>query len=118
MINYFLSEQLSSFQHDLITGFHVDDWERHIVMLEGLKEKGISTLWNELPHHHSQDQNIIKVFYNSDYNFSKRLYGTLDVDLPRIRLFRPLREIMQHPLIFIPNCIPPPSFRSVLSLID
>ena len=37
-----------------ITGFHVSDGEIHIVVLEGLKEQGMQTLWEEVPHHSLQ----------------------------------------------------------------
>lgn len=80
-------------------------------MLEGLKEGGVKTLWEELPRHSSQDQALIKVFYNSGFEFSQRLYGTLDVDLPRIRLFRPLKEILRVPLLYIKGYVLPACFR-------
>lgn len=80
-------------------------------MLEGLKEGGVKTLWEELPRHCSQDEDLKKVFYNSEFGFSQRLYGTFDVDLPRIRLYYPLKSIVQFPLIYIQGKIPPASFR-------
>ncbi len=106
-------EQLSSGQDDLITGFHVEDENRHIIILEGLKEGGIKTLWEEFPHHHSQDVAIKKVFYNSDFCFSTRIYGTLDVDLPKIRLYRPLGDIVKETVIYVHGCVPSASFRYV-----
>lgn len=86
-------------------------------MLEGLREGGVRSLWEELPHHSSQDEVLKKVFYNSEFGFSQRLYGTLDVDLPRIRLFRPLKEIIQIPLIYLQGYIPPASFRYIQYII-
>ena len=39
---------------DVVTGFHVEDWEQDIMVLEGLRGGGISCLWDHLPHHPSQ----------------------------------------------------------------
>ena len=41
---------------DVITGFHVEDWEQHIIVLEGLRAAGIHSLWQQLPHHTTQGQ--------------------------------------------------------------
>ena len=107
----FYREQLSSGEQDVLTGFQVEDSDRHIIVLEGLRNGGVKTLWENLPRHHSQDENLIKMFYNSEYEFSQRLYGSLDVDLPNIKLFRPLKEIIQQSFIYIQGYIPSASFR-------
>lgn len=39
---------------DVVTGFHVEDWEQHIIVLEGLRAGGIHSLWQQLPHHPTQ----------------------------------------------------------------
>ena len=43
---------------DVVTGFHVEDRYQHIIVLEGLRSRGINTLWNELPHHNTQGKTI------------------------------------------------------------
>ena len=47
-------DQLSSGACDVVTGFHVEDWERHVLVLEGLAEGGVGRVWAEQPHHHTQ----------------------------------------------------------------
>lgn len=107
----FSREQLSSSQCDIITGFQVEDQHQHIVMLEGLKWGGVKQLWEELPRHSSQDEELRKVFYNSEFGFSQRLYGTLDVDIPRITLNQPLQEMVRDCRIYVRGSIPQEMFR-------
>ena len=45
---------MSSDSCNVITGFHVDDREKHYVVCEGLMEEGIRELWETLPHHEAQ----------------------------------------------------------------
>ncbi len=52
------------------------------------------------------DPAVINVFYNSDYTFSSRLYGNLDVDLTHVKLPRPLSSIIQQTSIYIHKNIP------------
>ncbi len=91
---------------DVITGFHVEDFGQHTLVLEGMKEGGIAKLWEACPRHHSQHPGIVKVFYNSKFEFSERLYGSLDVDLPKITLSRPLKEILVQPFVYLQGSIP------------
>lgn len=46
-------EQMTSADCDVITGFHVEDWEQHVIVLEGLKKGGLKKIWEELPHHNT-----------------------------------------------------------------
>ena len=39
---------------DVVTGFHVEDWEHHVVVLEGVRGGGVRKVWEELPHHPTQ----------------------------------------------------------------
>ena len=57
------------------------------------------------------DASILKVFYNSAYSFSGRLYASLDVDLPHIRLYQPLTELTQQSLIYVKDTLPQKIFR-------
>ena len=57
------------------------------------------------------DASILKVFYNSSYSFSRRLYASLDVDLPHIHLYQPLSELTQQSLIYIKDTLSQKIFR-------
>lgn len=39
---------------DVITGCHIEDRVKHIFVLEGLHWKGLKTIWEQIPHHHSE----------------------------------------------------------------
>ena len=60
---------------------------------------------------HFSDASILKVFYNSAYSFSGRLYASLDVDLPHIRLYQPLTELTQQSLIYVKDTLSQKIFR-------
>ena len=57
------------------------------------------------------DASILKVFYNSFYSFSRRLYASLDVDLPHIHLYQPLSELTQQSLIYVKDTLSQKIFR-------
>ena len=57
------------------------------------------------------DASILKVFYNSSYSFSRRLYASLDVDLPHIHLYQPLSELTQQSLIYVKDTLSQKIFR-------
>ncbi|XP_059161294.1 uncharacterized protein LOC131944620 isoform X2 [Physella acuta] len=103
--------QQCSLDLDIVTGFHVLDGERHIFVLEGLRDKAICVIWDTLP------QGLdVKVLYNSNLSFSKRLYGLLDVDLCRIKLHEPLSMIVQQPLLYIRDMVFKPCFEALIKL--
>ena len=60
-------DQMVSSECDVVTGFHVEDWEQHIIVLEGLRAGGIHSLWQQLPHHSTQGEgmDIIHILLNS-----------------------------------------------------
>lgn len=47
-------DQMCSVGCDVVTGFHVEDWEQHVVVLEGVRGGGVRRVWEELPHHPTQ----------------------------------------------------------------
>ena len=51
-------DQMTSSECDVITGFHVEDWEQHVVVLEGLKTGGLKRIWDDLPHHFTEGRTI------------------------------------------------------------
>lgn len=58
----------------------------------------------------------IKYFYNSDYTFSKRLYGTLDVDIVHVSLPQTLKSIISEPELYLNDNIPKPAFNLLMNL--
>ena len=64
----------------------------------------------------SLDKNVLKTFYNSDYTFSSRLYGTLDVDLTHIVLPHPLDVLVQEPRLYIRETVPQLCFIALMNL--
>ena len=45
---------MTSGECDIITGYHVEDWEQHIIVLEGLKEGRLKEIWENMPRHNTQ----------------------------------------------------------------
>ena len=59
---------------------------------------------------------LLKAFYNSSYTFSQRLYGSLDVDLPCIRLCQSIGALACQPLLYVRGSIPQPCLRVLMCL--
>lgn len=51
-------EQMSSGDCDVITGFQLEDGERHVIVLEGLKCRGLKRIWEQSPHHNTAGQYV------------------------------------------------------------
>ncbi|XP_021347646.1 uncharacterized protein LOC110446691 isoform X2 [Mizuhopecten yessoensis] len=108
-------EQQQSRTLNIITGFQVMDSVMHLFMLEGLHNRAIKTLWNLLP---KQEKSDVKVLYNSDMNFSERLYGPLDVDLCRVKLHESLTQIIQQPLLYVRDMVPKACFEALIRIYE
>ena len=61
---------------------------------------------------------MVKAFYDSDYSFSKRIYGKLDVDLVHITLPQSLQEIMKEPTVYLHESIPKLCFIALQNIHD
>ncbi|XP_069500062.1 uncharacterized protein CFAP92 isoform X2 [Ambystoma mexicanum] len=102
---------------DVITGFHILDGEIHLFVLEGLKDKGIKQLWEEVPARSFQNQDgMLEIMYNSAMSFHKRLYEDLDSILYHIQLHETLSSIVQHPLLYVRDMVPSPCFQALSRL--
>ncbi|XP_062581954.1 uncharacterized protein LOC134243735 isoform X3 [Saccostrea cucullata] len=106
-------EQQRSRDLDIITGFQVMDGDKHVFVLEGLRDKAIEYVWENVTGPENSD---VRVLYNSDLSFSERLYGPLDVDLCRVKLHEPLGQIVQQPLLYVRDMVPKPCFQGLLNL--
>lgn len=60
----------------------------------------------------------MKLFYDSDYSFSKRAYGKLDVDIVHILLPQSLQNIMKEPTVYLHDSIPNLCFMALSTLHD
>ncbi|XP_078270082.1 uncharacterized protein cfap92 isoform X2 [Rhinoraja longicauda] len=92
---------------DIVTGFHIMDGTFHLFVLEGLKNKGLKTLWENLPvGSMAEGEKRVKVLYNSDFSFDRRLYSNLDDRLYHMYLHEPLSDIVKQPLLYVRDMAP------------
>eukprot|EP00794_Sanderia_malayensis_P005993 gene5993-6689_t len=101
---------------DIITGFQIIDGNYHIFVLEGLRDQGIKTLWDNLPCFSQDDGKCFVSIYNSQLTFQERLYASLDVDLTRVRLHQPLDAIVKQPLLYVRDMVPRDCMEGLLKL--
>ncbi|XP_029683379.1 uncharacterized protein FLJ43738 isoform X2 [Takifugu rubripes] len=102
---------------DFVSGFHVMDNRRHIFVLEGLKDKAVRRLWESVPMTvNAREEEQMRIFYNSNLSFNRRIYGALDVALSPIHLSQPLEDFMKQPLLYTRGLIPHACFQSFTRL--
>ncbi|KAK6480749.1 hypothetical protein HHUSO_G18530 [Huso huso] len=109
-------QQRESTELDIVTGFHVQDDEIHLFVLEGLKDKAIQRLWENIPRCDSTGERMLKVLYNSDLCFHQRLYASLDLNLCHVHLHKPLSDIMKQPLLYVRDMVPQACFQALSRL--
>ncbi|XP_041081427.1 uncharacterized protein cfap92 [Polyodon spathula] len=109
-------QQRESTELDIVTGFHIQDDEIHLFVLEGLKDKAIQSLWENIPRCDSTGERMLKVLYNSDLCFHQRLYASLDLNLCRVHLHKPLSDIMKQPLVYVRDMVPQACFQALSKL--
>jgi hypothetical protein len=108
------NEQQEDKDLNILTGFHILSDKYHLFVLEGLKSEGIKTLFEHF--HKFKGDNSVEIIYNSKMTFSKRIYGSLDVDILTIKLFEPLEDIVKKPLLYIRDMTPKSSFEALVKI--
>lgn len=61
----------------------------------------------------AREEEQMRVFYNSNLSFNRRLYEALDVALSPIRLSEPLEDLMKQPLLYARGQIPHACFQAL-----
>ncbi|XP_077181750.1 uncharacterized protein CFAP92 isoform X2 [Paroedura picta] len=102
---------------DILTGFHIMDGSIHLLVVEGLKDKALTKLWNKrIDRIQEAKTGRIEVFYNSQVSFHQRLYVDLEAILFHIHLCKPLSSITKQPLLYIRDMIPQACFQALSRL--
>ncbi|XP_017893729.1 PREDICTED: uncharacterized protein KIAA1257 homolog isoform X2 [Capra hircus] len=99
---------------DVLTGVHLLDGKVHLLILEGLADHGLQQLWAR---HQSRvpraEQGPFKALYNSELRFRQRLYADLETILYRVRLFRPLAQLVKQAALYVRKAVPPQVFQAL-----
>ncbi|XP_072136456.1 uncharacterized protein cfap92 isoform X1 [Mobula birostris] len=98
---------------NVVTGFHVMDGIIHLFVLEGLKNKGLRTLWEKLPIRSVAGEEGVKVLYNSELSFHQRLYANLGDYIYHLYLHEPLSNIIKQPLLYVRDMAPQDCFQAL-----
>ena len=59
---------------------------------------------------------VVEVLYNSDYAFSERLYGDLDVEICCVQLHQPLHQLVQLSQPYVWNKISHQCFQGLMCI--
>ncbi|TMW55410.1 hypothetical protein Poli38472_013301 [Pythium oligandrum] len=86
---------------DVITGVMVLDDIFRMVILEGLADGGMRTVYQELPRTRANDPESFRMFPNDQLRFTQRLYAPFEIDLKRIKLRYALPVLLTMPDIYM-----------------
>ncbi|KAM9681690.1 uncharacterized protein CFAP92 isoform 2-T2 [Dama dama] len=99
---------------DVLTGIHLLDGKVHVLVLEGLADRGLQRLWAR---HQSRvpraEQGPFKALHNSQLRFRRRLYADLETVLYRVRLLQPLAQLLDRAALYVRGAVPPPVFQAL-----
>ncbi|XP_073448494.1 uncharacterized protein CFAP92 [Aquarana catesbeiana] len=101
---------------DVITSIHIMDGSIHLFILEGLKDKGIKELWETLSSRPKGENEKLETLYNSEMAFCERLYKDLGVLLCHIHLLENLTSLVNQPLLYVRDMVPPLCFHALSRL--
>ncbi|KAG9483675.1 hypothetical protein GDO78_009544 [Eleutherodactylus coqui] len=101
---------------DVITGIHIMDGDLHLFILEGLRQSAIKELWETVPTRASEQKGKFEILYNSEMAFHERLYKDLGVLVCHVHLHEPLYTLVNQPLLYIRDMVPPLCFQALSRL--
>lgn len=85
-------DQKSNPHLDLITGFAVLDGRMRLMVMEGLRGKGLEKVVRALPER-GRNEERCKLLHNPDIGFSERIYADCGAALQQVKLRLPLEEL-------------------------
>ncbi|XP_040264723.1 uncharacterized protein KIAA1257 homolog [Bufo bufo] len=101
---------------DVITGIHIMDGDIHLFILEGLRQNAVKELWDTVPSREAEQKGGLEILYNSDMTFHERLYKDLGVLVCHVHLHEPLYSLVNQPLLYIRDMVPPLCFQALSRL--
>ncbi|XP_073500577.1 uncharacterized protein CFAP92 [Phyllobates terribilis] len=101
---------------DVVTGVHIMDGDIHLLILEGLRQKAVKELWATVPSSAAEQKGKLEILYNSEMAFHERLYKDLGVLLCHVHLHEPLYSLVNQPLLYIRDMVPPLCFQALSRL--
>jgi hypothetical protein len=104
----FTTEQVAAVNNgalDVICGFSVIDDHCRMIMVEGLADKGLKTLLDQLPRN-GRNSGSYRVLADLNVRFVNRMYTAFNAELKLIRLRQPLPLLCQLPELYEQSCKP------------
>lgn len=96
-----LDDEQKKLDLDILTGFIVMDRRARIIVVECLRDgKALSRLLEVLP---EENTNKLKVLFNPELGFSKRLYADFNLVLKQVKLRQSLDALTQRPDLCLPS---------------
>eukprot|EP00435_Cladocopium_sp_Y103_P050591 s77_g15.t1 len=96
-----LDDEQKKLDLDILTGFIVMDRRARIIVVECLRDgKALSRLLEVLP---EENTNKLKVMFNPELGFSKRLYVDFNLVLKQVKLRQSLDGLTQRPDLCLPS---------------
>ncbi|KAM3914824.1 uncharacterized protein CFAP92 [Leptodactylus fuscus] len=101
---------------DILTGIHIMDGDIHLFVLEGLRQNAVKELWETVPNRLVEQKGKLEILYNSEMAFHERLYKDLGILVCHVHLHEPLHSIVNQPLLYIRDMVPPLCFQALSRL--
>ncbi|GMF32556.1 unnamed protein product [Phytophthora lilii] len=103
---------------DVITGTQIIDSQFRMIILEGLADKGMKYLHEQLERKGPNDSQGYRMFSNDELRFTRRLYTIFEIDLKRIKLRYPLPLLMTTPDIYMRSKVSENCHQALARLAD